>query len=120
MANIFQLHAPCALFREPDGSGVQALVTFQRATRSQTTAGEVVLSYATPRSLLVSLQPKPAGYVRLLHGIVQEVAYVAFYEGNAAVVEGDRATLSSAQVEVVSVLHYGMEHTEIEFKHVGR
>jgi hypothetical protein len=94
-------------------------LAFVRSTVDQDSAtGETILSYAEHLSLRVDLQPEGGGYPRFLHGTMTEVNYTAIYMGNADVQTGDRATVSGHQVEVVNVLHYGSEQTELSLRTV--
>lgn len=120
MASIFQVTAPCPLFAAQDGLSDVVTLAFQRATRDQTAAGELVLSFADVGTFLGELQPVPTGTARLIHGIVHEVAYRFFVDGNPDVQDGDRCTISAAQLEIVTTSRYGVEHAEIELKHMAR
>ena len=101
-----------------DDEGLRALLTFDRSVSSVNSAGEVTLSYASHITLNVDLQPTGGLYKRNIHGIIVEVDYIATFEGNADLQEGDRATISAFQVEVVRLDHYGKIQTEIFMKQV--
>lgn len=120
MPNIFQLQAPCPLFASQDGMSDWQTITFQRATRSQTSAGEIVLSYTTVGNFLGELQPQPAGITRAIHGIVLEVAYKFFVQGTPDIQELDRTTIAGDQVEVVTASQWGKEHMEIDLRYMAR
>ena len=120
MANLFQLTAPCPLFAVPDGMMTQQSLVFQRSTHDQTSAGEVVLSFANVGTFSVDLQPMPAGIVRVLHGVVYEVAYRMFLYNNPDIRDGDRCTVSSQQLEIITTARYGVEHVEADLRFIGR
>lgn len=119
--------APCGPFVPLVGDGAQLLVSFARPASvnlrripTQNAAGEVLLSYAAIGSISIEMQPRQAGFPRYVGGQIVEVAYVGFVPGNADLRPGDRCYLSALQLEIVNVMHYGTEHTEIEFKQIGR
>ena len=121
MPNIFQLQPPCDLFAPQDGLSDWQTLTFQRATRTQTNAGEIVMSYAVIGNFLGELQPQPAGLARVIHGIVLEVAYRFFVDGAPDIEELDRVVLDEGdQLEVVTTAQWGEEHCEVDLKHIGR
>ena len=117
------------IFSPTQGYGADIIVSFVRSTLNVNTnlgqsrlnsAGETELSFATIGNFLVSLQPRSGDYVRLIHGIVNQIDFSAFYLGNANIQEGDRAMIEGRRVEVIAALHYGDETTEISLKYVGR
>lgn len=120
MANLFQLTTPCPLFAVPDGMMTQQSLVFQRATRDQTSAGELVLSFANVATFSIDLQPMPAGTTRLIHGVVHEVAYRMFLYNNPDIRDGDRCTISAQQLEIITTARYGVEHVEADLKYIGR
>ena len=120
MASLFQLTDPCPLFAPQPGMGTQQSLVFQRATQGQTSAGEVVLSFATAGTFSVDLQPMPAGIVRILHGVVYEVAYRMFLFNNPDIRDGDRCTISAQQLEIITTARYGVEHVEADLRFIGR
>lgn len=126
--SIFQTHdSPCGIFAPTACANGQQFLSFvrpanvlQRRVPYQTSAGEVVLSFVHTAVLSVEFQPKPTGYSRVLHGNVVEVGGVGFLIGNQDVRVGDRTYISGYQLEVVNVLHYFLESTEIEMRYLGR
>lgn len=120
MPNIFQLQPPCPLFAPQDGMSDWQTIAFQRATRTQTSAGEIILSYATVGNFLGELQPQPAGTTRVIHGIVLEVAYKFFVQGTPDIQELDRATIGGDQVEAVTAAQWGQEHMEVDLRYMAR
>lgn len=126
--SIFQVHdSPCGVFAPTACANGQQFLSFvrpanvlQRRVPYQTSAGEVVLSFVHCGIFSTEIQPKPTGYNRVLHGNVVEIGFVGFLIGNQDIRVGDRAYVCNYQIEVVNVLHYFLEHTEIECKYVGR
>lgn len=119
--------APCGPFAPLVGDGPQLSVSFARPTSvnlrripTQNAAGEVLLSYAPIGSFSLEMQPHQAGFPRNIGGQIVEVAYVGFAPGNVDLRAGDRCYLSAIQLEIVNVMQYGTEHTELEFKQIGR
>jgi hypothetical protein len=120
--------APCGIFA-PGGcvGDTQRLVTVTRAAHLvssaapvQNASGEVVLSFVSIGSVLMDLQPQNAGFLRQIQGQIIEIAYIGFVMGNPDIRVGDRAYISNAQTEVVNAGHYGIDHCEVQFKHIGR
>lgn len=120
--------APCGPFAPAFcGTGAQYLLSFvrpaniaQRRFPVQNSAGEVLLSYVDAGNFSVEIQPRQAGFPRYVAGTVIEVHYVGFVTGNADIRVGYRCTISSAQCEVVTAMHYGTEHLELELRQIGR
>jgi hypothetical protein len=124
MASIFQLSAPCTIFA-PDTctATTQQPLAFERSLprlEDQNSAGEVEMSYASIGIFAGDLQPQGGNYLRLIHGTVQQVDYLFFVMGNPDLRVGDRATISSARVEIVNTQQFGFEHCEVSLKHMGR
>lgn len=120
MSGLFALRAPCPLFAPVCDTGDWQTLSFQRATKDQNSAGELLLSFAAIGTFLGELQPFGGGYVRALHGTVVQIDALFIVTGNPAVQEGDRCTVSQAQMEIASTQQYGQEHCEISLRHVGR
>ena len=120
MSSLFALRAPCPLFGPSCDAGDWQTLSFQRSTKEQNSAGELLLSFAAVGSVLGELQPRPAGVVRVIHGVVLEVAYTFFVQGAPDIRELDRTTVDGAQLEVVTAAAWGEEHMEVDLKHLGR
>ena len=93
-------------------------LSFVRATRDLNSAGETVLSFASSVAIRVDLQPEGGLYPRFLAGTLIQVNFVAIAAGSVDVAVGDRATVSGAQVEVVNVMAFGSEQTELALRWV--
>jgi len=109
--------APCA------GHGTTVQLTFERPTRSQNSAGEVVLSFASAVTLTGDLQPYEGAasyYKRHKPGTLDPVDYGFTVLANADVRPGDRTTISAQAVEIAAVDHWGTLHTEVWLMYVGR
>jgi hypothetical protein len=119
--------ALCGIFAPGGCAGdTHRLVTVMRAahlvtsaTPVQNASGEVALSFIAVGSIPVDWHPKPAGIGRLLQGIVVEIAAVAFAGPGVNIRALDRCTVDGQRLECVTVLRWG-EHTECEFKALGR
>src|ERR1700675_1163952 len=120
MSGLFALRAPCPLFASPEGLSDWQTLSFQRSTKEQNSAGELLLSFSAVGSVLGELQPQPAGVTRVIHGVVLEVAYRFFVQGVPDIRELDRTTIDGAQLEVVTAAQWGQEHMEIDLKHLAR
>ena len=112
--------APCGVFGAVDGMGTTITLPFVRGVSFQNSAAETLVSFSTIGTFTIDLQPLPAGIQRLVHGIVRDVAYRAFAPGNPDIRELDRTMISGVQVEVAQAAHYGTEHVELDFVHIGR
>ena len=119
----------CSIFAPQDGYGAETVLSFVRSTLRVNnnltqprlnSSGETQLSFATLGSYLMSLQPMRGGYVRLIQGTLTQINFVGFLEGNPDIIESDRCSVSGKRLEVVNVLHYGTESTEIELKYLAR
>jgi hypothetical protein len=99
-------------------TGASTTVTFLRASASQNSAGEILLSYSSAVSLGVELQPEGGGYPRFLQGTVTEVNFTAYAYGGPDVRVGDRAVISGANVEVINVQYYPDAQTELALRWV--
>lgn len=99
-------------------TGTRTTLVFSRATREQNSAGEIVLSFASNVSLTVDLQAEGGAFPRYMAGTLRQVNYAAIVLGNPDIVEGDRTTVCSTQLEVVNVLRLGTEYAEMALAHV--
>ena len=99
-------------------TGTRTTLVFSRATRTQNSSSEIVLSFASNLSLTLDLQPEGGTFPRYLAGTLRVVNYTAIYLGNPDVIEGDRVTVCSAQLEVVNVLRLGTEYAELALAYV--
>ena len=109
--------APCA------GHGTTVALTFDRPTRSQDSAGEIVLSFASAVTVTGDLQPLAGAasrYQRYKPGTLDPVDYDFIVLGNADVRVADRTTVSAQALEVTAVDHWGTQHTEAWLMYVGR
>ena len=86
----------------------------------QNAAGEVLLSYIPVGTFTLQCEPVPAGYTRMLQGIVIQVDVRMYGLGYVDVQEGDRCYFQGKQLEITNALHYGQHHTELELQHIGR
>lgn len=130
--SVFNVNEPspdCSIFAPQPGYSTEQVVSFVRSTLrvnnnlSQprlNSSGETGLSFATLGSYLMSLQPMRGGYVRLIQGTLTQINFLGFLVGNPDIIESDRCTVSGKRLEVVNVLHYGTESTEIELKYMAR
>lgn len=105
--------------------GVTRVVPFQRSTATVNSAGETVLSYASSARVTGAWQPTGGSYVRFLGGTVVQIDALLIALGTLDVQVGDRcmdpsAGTQAARMEVVNVQTYGVEHTEIALKQLGR
>ncbi len=119
----------CSIFAPQPGYGADQYLSFFRSTLRLNnalaqprlnSAGETGLSFVSHARYLLNLQPKPTGFLRLMQGIVVQVAFTAFVQGNADIIEGDRCSISGQRLECTNVLHYGTESTEVELTYMGR
>ena len=92
--------------------------TFQRATRDQNSAGELVLSFTDALSVTGELIPAVGAILRATYGTVNQVDATLYLEGNVDVRVADRVTVSATLIEVVNVRHYGVDATEAWLKYV--
>ncbi len=99
-------------------TGTQTTLVFSRTSREQNSAGEIVLSFASNLSLTVDLQAEGGTFPRYLAGTLRVINYTAIHLGNPDVIEGDRVTVCSTQLEVVNVLRLGTEYAELALAHV--
>ena len=120
MSSLFDVRAPCPLFAPACGGSDWQTLAFQRSTKEQNSAGELMLSFATVGTFLGELQPFGGNYIRMIHGTVVQIDAVFIVMGNPDMQVGDRCTVSNAQMEIVSTQVYGTEHAEISLKHIGR
>lgn len=124
MSSIFApTDGTCGIFAPtygPCNAGTQRVIAFARPAVTQNTSGEVVQTFVPTLALTGDYQPKPAGFQRLVLGQVVEVKSVFIVMGYAQVLEGYRCYVDGMQLEIVNVLRYGNEHTEIEFQQIGR
>ena len=119
--------APCGIFAPSlCGDGAYYTLSFARTTAllawrapSQTTAGELALSFTPISTVHMEMQPKSLPLARLIHGQVIEVAYTGFAPPTADIRITDRSYFLGKQLEVVNVLPW-VDHQEIEFRWVGR
>jgi len=117
--SIFEPKVPSGIFAQcPNVGGTVTALTFQRATREQNSAGELVLSFANLDQIRVDLFPSGRGVLRDVHGELNQVDYVIVGTGNLDLSEKDRTTISGALVEVIGVDHWGLETTEADLKYV--
>lgn len=113
---------PCGIFAPATdcNAGMQRVLAFARPTVAQNASGEVVQTFVPTLTVTGDYQPKPAGFQRLALGQVAEIKAVLIVMGATAVHEGYRCYVDGMQLEVVNVLRYGTEHTELEFQQIGR
>ena len=119
--SIFQTgDAPCGVFRALDGFGTQQSIAFVRAQTSQNSAGDTLLSFIDIGTFSMDLQPLPSEIKREIGGIVVQMSHRAIVPGKPDIQELDRCFVDGWQLEVVQAAHYGEEHTELDFREVGR
>ena len=109
------------------GTGFTQAITFVRAASLlhatapvQNTAGEVLLSFVELGPYTLEVQPQPAGFTRMVAGLLVKVDVVLFGFGVVDIQEGDRCTLNGVRLEVTNALQWGQHHIEIECQHLGR
>ena len=122
MASIFANEdAPCGVFSPTDfAADTYQTIQFQRGYRSQNSAGEIETVYRPLTTMTFDAQPKPAGLVREIHGIVFNVKWVLFHAGVTPLQDADRCYIHGQQLEITQIFQYGTFSTEIELGYIGR
>ena len=114
----------CGIYAPQLGTDTRQVVSFARAAHLvrqdcpvQTSGGEVLTSWMPIGAWPYDVHPNPAGYTRMVQGILVKIDVSLFNgPGKGVVQEGDRAYVDGRQIEVVSVLL----GPELECRHIGR
>lgn len=88
-----------------------------RQSGSRNSYGEVSIGFTSVGSIRIDLQPVTGSVSRDVHGQLARIAFIGFVAHNPDVQEFDRAYVSSALIEVVSVERFG-DHAEVSWKWV--
>ena len=82
------LFAPCS-----DAATTTAVLAFTSATRTQNSAGEVLLSFAPTFTLATELFPRTGSFQRFIQGQWTEINFTAIHLAYAPVNYGNRVTI---------------------------
>ena len=112
---LFDAGSACGLFAMP-GWPTMATLTFERAAHSATTFGHISLSFASAYTITVDMQPGGGGFVRLVQGQLEPMAYTGTVQGSVDMQRGDRVSYLSSLLEIANVQHFGMVYTDVSFQ----
>lgn len=113
---LFAANSACGIFAM-QGWPTMTTLTFERATtHSATTFGHISLSYTSAYRVQIDMQPGGGGYVRLMQGLLEPIAYTGTVQGFVGMWAGDRVSFLSALLEIATVNHFGTQYTEVHLQ----
>lgn len=113
---LFDAGQPCGIFGMEHWTTFASLTFLRATTHSVTTFGHVGLSWVSCYTARVDMQPGGGGFLRLLHGQLEPIAYTGTVRGMLDMQNGDRVSYLSSLLEIANVNHFGNEHTEAFFQ----
>ena len=105
-----------SIFGSTLSPGLATLVFERPASHTLTSFGHVVLSFVSAYSVRIDMQPGGGGFLRLLHGQLEPIAYTGTVQGFVSMQAGDRVSYLSSLLEVATVKHFGVLQTEVDFQ----
>ena len=93
-----------------------ATLVLERAAHSATTFGHISLSFASAHTLNIDMQPGGGGFLRLVQGQLEPIAYTGTVQGFMDMQRGDRVSYLSSLLEIANVQHFGMVYTDVHFQ----
>ena len=113
---LFAANSACGIFGQANWP-TMATLTFDRATlHSVTTFGHIGLTYTPLYTVAIDMQPGGGGFLRLVHGQLEPIAYTGTVQGLVDMQNGDRVSYLSSLLEINNVNHFGAHHTEAFFQ----
>jgi len=113
---LFDAGQPCGIFGQEGWTTFASLAFLRETTHSVLSFGHIRLSFICAYAVKIDMQPGGGGFLRLLQGQLEPVAYTGVTRGFVDMQNGDRVSYLSSLLEIANVAHFGQEYTEATFQ----